>query len=209
MTALAALTPARNPTTRPGRNARLNRDANIEANLAQITGQVNVPECAHCARKNGVFALCVSAASQLSGSCANCHYNNEGVRCSLREYSFQVVFTLFYNVTNCLQAHELMQPPSLPPLPPPPLPTPILRPVLLPLPLPQLLPLLLPRPVVFAAGLLQHSFRARETLCLLLLLLSPVPVVDVVDVWLGLVVWLVSFPARIHYFNYTYANFRP
>jgi hypothetical protein len=38
------------------------------------------------------------------------------------------------------------------------------------------------------------------------LLLSPVPVVvvvpvvDVVDVWLGLVVWLVSFPARIHYF---------
>jgi hypothetical protein len=31
-------------------------------------------------------------------------------------------------------------------------------------------------------------------------LLSPVPVVDVVDVWLGLVVWLVSFPARIHYF---------
>jgi hypothetical protein len=35
------------------------------------------------------------------------------------------------------------------------------------------------------------------------LLLSPVPVVvmvDVVDVWLGLVVWLVSFPACIHYF---------
>jgi len=197
MTALAALPPARNPTTRPGRNARLNRDANIEANLAQITGQVNVLECAHCARKNGVFALCVSAAGQLSGSCANCHYNNEGVRCSLREYSFRVIFTSFYNVTNCLQARKLMQPPSLPPLPPPPLPTPILRPVLLPLP--QLLPLLLPRPVVFAAGLLQRSFRARETLCLLLLL-SPVPVVDVVDVWLGLVVWLVSFPARIHYF---------
>jgi hypothetical protein len=99
-----------------------------------------------------------------------------------------------------------MQPPSLLPLPLPLLPTPILRPVLLPLPLPQLLPLLLPRPVVFAAGLLQRSFRARETLCLLLLLLSrplllsPVPVVDVVDVWLGLVVWLVSFPACIHYF---------
>jgi hypothetical protein len=32
------------------------------------------------------------------------------------------------------------------------------------------------------------------------LLLSPVPVVDVADVWLGLVVWLVSFPACIHYF---------
>jgi hypothetical protein len=212
MTALAAMPPARNPTTRPSRNARLNRDANIEANLAQITGQVNVLECAHCARKNGVFALCVSAPGHLSGSCANCHYNNEGVRCSLREYSFRAVFILFYNVTNYLQARGLMRPLSLPPLLPLPLPTPILRPVLLPLPLPQLLPLplpqllplLLPRPVVFAAGLLQCSFRARETLCLLLLswplLLSPVPVVDVVDVWLGLVVWLVSFPACIHYF---------
>jgi hypothetical protein len=190
MTALAALPPARNPTTRPGRNTRLNRDANIEANLAQITGQVNVLECAHCARENGVFALCVSAPGQLSGSCANCHYNNEGVRCSLREYSFRVVFTLFYNVTNYLQARELMRPPSPPPLPPLPPPTPILRLVLL--------PLLLSRPVVFAAGLLQRSFRAREMLRLLLLLprpllLSPVPVVDV---WLGLVVWLVSFPAR-------------
>jgi hypothetical protein len=213
MTALAALPPARNPTTRPGRNVRLNRDANIEANLAQITGQVNVPECAHCARRNGVFALCVSAPDQLSGSCANCHYNNEGVRCSLREYSFWAVFTLFYNVTNYLQARELMRPLSPPPLPPPLPPTPILRPVLLPLP--QLLPLLLPRPVVLAAGLLQRSFRAWETLRLLLLprplllllswplLLSLVPVVavvDVVDVWLGLVVWLVSFPACIHYF---------
>lgn len=203
MTALAALPPARNPTTRPGRNARLNRDANIEANLAQITGQVNVPECAHCARRNGVFALCVSAPGQLSGSCANCHYNNEGVRCSLREYSFRAVFTLFYNVTNYLQARELMRPLSPPPLPPPPPPTPILRPVLLPLL--RLLPLLLPRPVVLAAGLLRRSFRARETLRLLLLLsrpllLSLVPVVVVVDVWLGLVVWLVSFPACIHYF---------
>ena len=133
MTALAALAPARNPTTRPGRNIRLNRDANIEANLAQIIGQVNIPECAHCARRNGVFVLCVSAAGQLSGSCANCHYNNEGVRCSLREYSFWVVFTLFYNVTNYLQAHGLLQPPSPPPLLLLPPPTPILQLVLLPL----------------------------------------------------------------------------
>ena len=49
MTALAALPPARNPITRPGRNTRLNWDANIEANLAQITGQVNVLEYAYCA----------------------------------------------------------------------------------------------------------------------------------------------------------------
>src|SRR3981081_3291993 len=150
MNALAALAPARHSTTHPGCNTRLNRDANIEANLAQITGQVNVPECTHYARRNGVFVLCVSAAGQLSGSCANCHYNNEGVRCSLREYSFWVVFTLFYNVTNYLQAHGLLQPPSPPPLPPLPPPTPIL----------QLLPLLFPWLVVFAAGLLQRSFRA-------------------------------------------------
>jgi Protein of unknown function (DUF3716) len=154
MTALAALPPARNPTTRPGRNTRLNRDANIEANLAQITGQINDPECAHCARKNGVFALCVSAAGQLSGSCANCHYNNEGVRCSLRECSFRAVFTLFNNVTNYLQARGLLLPPLLPLLPPPPPPMPMPRPVLLPL------LLLLPRPVVFAAGLLPRSFPA-------------------------------------------------
>jgi hypothetical protein len=209
MTALAALPAARNPTTRPGRNTRLTRDANIEANLAQITGQVNLPESRHCARRNGVFVLCVSVVGQLSGSCANCHYNNEGWRCSLRELSSQAVFILFNNITNCLKARRPQLPPSPPPSPLPPPPTPILRPVLLPLL--RLLPLLLPRPVVLAAGLLRRSFRARETLRLLLLLsrpllLSPVPVVvvvpvvDVVDVWLGLVVWLVSFPARIHYF---------
>jgi hypothetical protein len=149
MTALAGLPPARNPITRPGWNVRLNRDANIEANFAQITGQVNVPECAYCARNNGLFALCVSATSYLSGSCANCHYNNEGVCCSLRECSSQVVFTLFNNITNCLQAREPLLPPLLPLLPPPPLPTPMLWLVL---------PLLLPRLVVFAAGLLLRSF---------------------------------------------------
>ncbi len=102
MTALAALPPARNPVTRPGRTVRLTRDANIEANLAQITGQVNDPACSHCARNFGVFAACVSSAGQLNESCANCHYNNEGVRCSLRECSSRVVFTLFNNITNYL-----------------------------------------------------------------------------------------------------------
>jgi hypothetical protein len=96
---------------------------------------------------------------------------------------------LFYNITNYLQACELMQPPSLLPLPPLLLPTPILRLVLLPLS--WLLPLLLPRPVVLAAGLLRRSFPGRELLRLLLLLFRPplllspvlvVPVVDMVDV---------------------------
>lgn len=192
MTALAALPPVRNPTNRDGRITRLTRSsnprrirtANIEANLAQITGRVNVPECAQCTQGSGVFALCVSVPSQLRGSCANCHYNDKGARCSLREYPFRAISTLFYNVTNYLQARKLMRPPSPLPLPPPP--TPILRPVLQPLPLPQLLPLLLPRPVVFVAGLLERSFRTRETLRLLLLsqplLLSPVPVVVVIPV---------------------------
>ena len=59
--------PARNPTTRPGRNIRLNRDANIEANLAQITGEVNTPVCAHCAGSK----LSISGWTVLSCSTAN------------------------------------------------------------------------------------------------------------------------------------------
>src|SRR5277367_2748438 len=211
MTALAALPAARNPTTRPGRNTRLTRDANIEANLAQITGQVNLPECRHCAQQNGVFVLCVSVVGQLSGSCANCHYNNEGWRCSLRELSSRAVFILFNNITNCLKARR----PQLPPSPPPsPLPLPPM-PMLLP---PCLLLLLLLRAYVPAAASPPRWFRARETLPLLplpplllwavvfaALLLLPLllravvfavllrppllfPVL-VVDVGLGLVVW--------------------
>lgn len=85
-TALAALPLVRNPELRPNRVLRLSCNANVESNLAQFTGQVNNPECSHCSRKNGVFSSCVSVTGQLNGSCANCHYNNEGIRCSLREF---------------------------------------------------------------------------------------------------------------------------
>ena len=67
---LVALPRLREPETRPGRQTRLHRDANIEAVLAQSTGQMNDPECAHCAQGSGVWASCVSVPGSLLGSCA-------------------------------------------------------------------------------------------------------------------------------------------
>jgi hypothetical protein len=104
-----ALPRLREPETRPGRETHLYRDANIEAVLAQSTGQINDPECAHCAQGSGVWASCVSVPGSSLGSCANCHYNNEGNRCSLRKYCLRPVFTLSV-VTDYLQARMLLLP---------------------------------------------------------------------------------------------------
>jgi hypothetical protein len=118
MLELIVLPPIRVPETRPGRQTRLHRDANVEAILAQIPGQVNVSECAHYAQRNRVWASCVSVIGALLGSCSNCHYNNEGSCCSLHKYSFQSVFALSKVIT-CLQVRGLMWPPLLPPTPMP------------------------------------------------------------------------------------------
>lgn len=55
MLELIVLPPIRVPETRPGRQTRLHRDANVEAILAQIPGQVNISECAHYAQRNRVW----------------------------------------------------------------------------------------------------------------------------------------------------------
>ena len=78
--------------TRPGGQTRLHCDANIEVALAQSARNLNDPECAHFALSHGVWVFCVSVPGCLLGSCANCHYNNEGNRCSLCKYYFQLVF---------------------------------------------------------------------------------------------------------------------
>jgi hypothetical protein len=60
------------------------RVVNKEAVAAQVAGEVNEFPCRHCDRGNGPFTECVSVYGFLNGSCANCHYNSSGRRCSLR-----------------------------------------------------------------------------------------------------------------------------
>lgn len=162
MLELVELPRLREPETRPGRQVRLHRDANVEAILAQFAGQVNDPECAHCVQGSGVWASCVSVPGCLVGSCANCHYNNEGSRCSLRKYFLRFFFTAFV-VANCFQAREL-----------PPIPTPLLVSLLLwPVVLVAAEPTLL-RPIVLAIARLPLPLLIPLPV-LLLLLLSLLP----------------------------------
>jgi hypothetical protein len=59
---------------------------NCEAVLAYTRGQImdGVHACHSCKRGRGPFTKCVIMNGYLSGSCSNCHYNNEGTRCSFR-----------------------------------------------------------------------------------------------------------------------------
>jgi hypothetical protein len=87
MTALADMPLVRNAPIRQGRTLNLARSSNMEAYLGQLTGQENATPCMHCGQKSaGIWTRCVSVEGFFLGSCANCHYNNEGVRCSLRMY---------------------------------------------------------------------------------------------------------------------------
>ena len=63
------------------------RPSNIEALCAYQVGEVNEPPCTHCERGIGIYQQCVSVKDFLNGSCANCHYNSEGTRCSLRKFT--------------------------------------------------------------------------------------------------------------------------
>ena len=74
----------REPVKRDSRVLRLDRMTNYEAALAQIVGTVNSRPCGNCSKGNGPFVLCVSRPGVFNESCANCHYNSLGKRCSLR-----------------------------------------------------------------------------------------------------------------------------
>jgi Protein of unknown function (DUF3716) len=72
---------------RPGRNKiNLFQPQNCEAALAYSRGQIihDVQACRDCKRGRGPFVKCVVLRGYLKGSCSNCHYSAEGVRCSLR-----------------------------------------------------------------------------------------------------------------------------
>ena len=98
-TVLAAAPATRVPVLRPStgtpRALNLVRPSNREAYLAQATGVVSAAPCGHCARGVGPWTECVVVAQLFGGSCANCHYGGEGVRCSLRpgKYFYPFLFT--------------------------------------------------------------------------------------------------------------------
>jgi hypothetical protein len=72
---------------RAGRNMiNLFQPQSCEAALAYSRGQIRhgVQACRDCKTGRGPFVKCVVLRGYLKGSCSNCHYSAEGVRCSLR-----------------------------------------------------------------------------------------------------------------------------
>ena len=88
MTELNALLLVRNPVLRAGHTLNIGRTSNLEAYLGQFIGEIHDDddECRHCTRGSGPWVGYVTVDTLLSGSCYNCHYNNEGPRCSLRKF---------------------------------------------------------------------------------------------------------------------------
>jgi hypothetical protein len=60
------------------------RKTNIEAVLAQAVGTGSTPACKSCEGNYGPFTSCRVVEGFLKGSCASCHFNDDGSRCSLR-----------------------------------------------------------------------------------------------------------------------------
>ncbi|KAF7927940.1 hypothetical protein BELL_0572g00080 [Botrytis elliptica] len=62
-------------------------NTSVEAHLVQERGEVFTSKCNSCGNKGrpaGPWEECVALEGFLQGSCANCHVNNLGKRCSLR-----------------------------------------------------------------------------------------------------------------------------
>lgn len=84
LTALMEKPWVREPALREGRELNVARVVNHEALLAQTRGVFPPDPCAHCQQGGGPFLDCVVVPGALNGSCAGCHYNSSGSRCSLR-----------------------------------------------------------------------------------------------------------------------------
>lgn len=89
MTALAAISPVRKAVLRSDKVINYTRKTNVEAEMAQLVGEAQDPECDHCEDGSGPWDTCVKVADSLglNSSCANCHYGSMGTRCSLRTYT--------------------------------------------------------------------------------------------------------------------------
>lgn len=73
----------RNPVLTKGGNVNLYSQVNCEAYLAQGCGVPSPTPCFHCKKGGGPFSVCIVVPGYLNGSCAGCHYNGNGGRCSL------------------------------------------------------------------------------------------------------------------------------
>ncbi|KAL2752635.1 hypothetical protein ACRALDRAFT_1083310 [Sodiomyces alcalophilus JCM 7366] len=63
----------------------LKRRSNVEALLAQVSGQEAHSPCKSCHKGYGPWNGCVVVSGQMCGSCANCWFNASGSRCSFHE----------------------------------------------------------------------------------------------------------------------------
>ncbi|ROT42832.1 hypothetical protein SODALDRAFT_326990 [Sodiomyces alkalinus F11] len=63
----------------------LKRRSNVEALLAQVSGQEAHSPCKSCHKGYGPWSGCIVVSGQMCGSCANCWFNASGSRCSFHE----------------------------------------------------------------------------------------------------------------------------
>jgi hypothetical protein len=63
---------------------------NYKVALAYQRGKVQAQKCSCCAGPNpmGPFQYCVVLGTVQNGSCTNCAYNGNGIRCTLRGQSY-------------------------------------------------------------------------------------------------------------------------
>ena len=63
------------------------RTENVEACMLVVTGDEHAGQdaCAYCQGGRGVIAGCFTLGDLSQGSCANCHYNGMGSKCSFRK----------------------------------------------------------------------------------------------------------------------------
>ena len=81
---LSTLTTVRPLAVRAGANFQVTRTSNLEAALGYRAGAQSLQPCTRCSKGRGVFPSCVVVADRFGGSCASCHYGNEGSNCSFR-----------------------------------------------------------------------------------------------------------------------------
>lgn len=65
----------------------MDRTSNSEAWVGQHVGDEAASPCYHCSKGQGPFKgkPCVVVEDYFGGSCAGCHYNSLGTRCSFRK----------------------------------------------------------------------------------------------------------------------------
>ncbi|KAL2760240.1 hypothetical protein ACRALDRAFT_1067162 [Sodiomyces alcalophilus JCM 7366] len=75
---------------REPKELNLSRPSNREAVMMTIVGTAAPTECKSCTKKDGPFDGCFVVPGVARGSCNNCHWNSEGIKCSFRPPSANV-----------------------------------------------------------------------------------------------------------------------